>query len=577
MKTKIVIFATALIAAGLISSCAKNPVSPNNHPLVGMIENSVDSVVAGFRAFNSPQSWSLKVDSSSTDTTASIDTVGQKVTSQRWLVKNTTYSASSDPQKFMEFSPTEGVLYPGNLVQGNSIAGGALSTLAVPRAGGYLTLDILSGTRSQYSVYVDSLCSSAVNQAMNTILYNYKGGFPAQYAYTMEQVYSATQLNSDLDLGYSGPVNKINAQFNIDNSNSRSYVAVKLTQQFYTVSVNDPARPSDMIYKSVDPRELYSELETTGPACYISSVTYGRIYVLVYESTASASNLEAALDYAYNGTLVNGNVSSKTFFQNVMKQTTVSVMQIGGDAKQGLQVLNSQTGLNYDDIISFLTNGANFSSTNVGLPISYRVNYLVNDQLVAMNNVMQYTVSEKIPLDSSSSYLPSLFSIFINRLNITSTSIKPNGGCRVVVGLTNNITGKDSIIWDCPLSNWTIHSYPVYDGSGGWYDFTGLPAMSVGTNYALNWTVPQITLPNNTEYKLWIDFGINTYNSSENRRNWGWARAILQYDPMSQEWKFIKGEDNYPNPTFMTYVTNNPDVSGRFVYGINEDGEPLQP
>lgn len=571
MRTKIIIFATALIAAGLISSC-KNPVAPNKQPLVGIIVNSIDSVVAGFGELPKPSTWSLREDSLSTDTTVSSDTVGQKITKTKWLVERQSYSASSDAQKFMEFNPDASILWPGDLVQGYSVASGVLNFAAVPRTGGVITMDVVSGNSSSQSVHVDSMCNAAVNDAMNSILQRYQGTTPANYAFDIKQVYSATQLSSDLGLGYSGPVNSINDEFSVNTSKYKSCFAVELTQDYFTMSCDDPARPSDMIDPSVTPGALEAYLQEGGPLCYISSVTYGRIYILLYQSTASSIDLENALNYAYNEGIAHGNVNSKTDFQNIMAQTTVHVVQIGGNAEQGL---DSVTALSYNHINSFLTKGADFSPDNRGAPISYRVNYLANDQLVALNDVMQYTVTTKVPIDTSaSSYTQSAFGIFVNRLNVTQLGFdNMHGGCKMVVGLTNNITGKDSVIWTCPLSARSMNYYPVYDGPG--FDDFGTDFMSNGKNYQLYWTVPEFLLANNSDTKLWIDFFINDYEAKEGRWNWGWSRAYIQYDQTTQSWE-ITGTEGMSSDDLLITDCSNSDVFGKFVYTISVDGKPLQ-
>ena len=166
MKTRTAVLVTALIVLGLISSCAKNPTSPYGNHTVGFMRSPIDTVIGAFLDFTTPGTYS--------DTT--VDSYVDSTQNQKYIVKQTTYDASENANGFMQFDPNANVLYPGNLVGGNSVRDGVLSTLAVPRAGGTVTMSILSGDASDDSRQIDSMSYSAVHQAMNSILAGYQGG-----------------------------------------------------------------------------------------------------------------------------------------------------------------------------------------------------------------------------------------------------------------------------------------------------------------------------------------------------------------------------------------------------------------
>ena len=566
-------FPAIFLIAVALSSCSKNnPVSSGAVVDPTQVHN-IDTLVQDIPEFQQAPTWQTRVDSTSSDTTYSADTTGNQVDSTTWLSQNVSYSASSDPDTYMMFNPQASVLWPGNLVQGNSIASGVPNSVPISnRAPGNITLAILSGdsagTANKYYRTIDQFQYSTVNQAMNSILSGYHGGTPAKYSYSMEQVYSASQLNFDLSLGYSGPSVNASGDFGVSFSSSKTYFAVKLTQQFFTMVYDDPQGPSGVFGPGFTASELAPYTGAGNPVCYISSVTYGRIYILIYESDASAEDLNAALNFAYNGGVSSGNINSTADFNKVMSQTTVQVTQIGGDPQAGL---DAATALSYDKINSFLTLGADFSSTNIGEPISYTVKYLKDASLVRMNNVMQYTVTQKTPISTSTSYTQSKFNIFISDLSITQGGNDgPNGGCKVVVGVTNVLSGQDSVIWTSPITN-SDGNY--VDGTNGWFDFGNSSSSSnmvTGADFNLNFTVPQESLNNNSDKKLWIDFWINDWDG--NQRNWGYERIYLQYDDLQQTWT-----RSGPNGSSATQVSvANSDVTGTFNYSVKINGVKLQ-
>jgi len=556
------------IAVGLaliINACKKNPVAPET--TVNPVDAaSIDTLVQSVPEFQQAPTWSTRVDSTSSDTVTTADQNGNQVDSTTWLEQNVSYSASQNPDTYMMFNPQASVLWPGNLVQGNSIASGVPNSVPISnRASGNITLGILSGdsagTANKFYRTIDQFQYSTVNQAMNSILSGYHGGTPGKYSYSMEQVYSASQLNFDLSLGYTGPSVSASGQIGVSFSSTKTYFAVKLTQQFFTMVYDDPQGPSGVFGPGFTANQLAPYTGAGNPVCYISSVTYGRIYILIYESTASAQDLNAALSFAYNGGVASGNVQSTADFSKVMSQTTAQVLQIGGDPQAGL---DAATALSYDKINSFLTLGADFSSTNIGEPISYTVKYLKDASLVRMNSVMQYTVTQKTPISTSTSYTQSKFNIFLTDAYITN-STDPNGGdggVKMVVGITNNTTGQDSIVWTGPTTNGGEGGN--YDGSSAFYDF-GQDAMKTGTTFPLNWTVQQLKVDDNTNRNIWIDFWANEYDSN---RQWAYKRVILSYDALQQSW--VCTAPNGDTPTAVQVLANDTNVQFDYSIKVND-------
>ncbi len=572
MKSNVTFALTAIALAAVIASCNKNPVAPNNS-VTPVDAKNIDSLVASVPDFQPAPTWSTRVDSMSTDTTSTVDTSGTQVDSTTWLTQNVSYSASADPSTYMMFNPQASVLWPGNLVQGNSIASGVPNSIPISnRAPGNISLAILSGdsagTANKFYRTINQFQFSTVNQAMNSILAGYSGGTPAKYSYSMEQVYSASQINFNLSLGYTGPSVNGSGEFGLSFSRNKTYFAVQLTQQFFTMVYDDPQGASGAFGPGFTASELAPYTGPGNPVCYISSVTYGRIYILIYETTASADSLQAALNFAYNGGVASGSVNSTAAFDKVMSQTTVQVTQIGGDPQAGL---TAATALSYSAINSFMTRGADFSPNNIGQPISYTVKYLKDASLVRMNSVMQYTVSQKTPISTSTGYTKSPISIFVSDLSITQNNIsEPQGGCKVVVGLTNVITGHDSVVWTSPINNGQGGS-TLYDGTSGWFDF-GSTAMNAGTDLQLNFTAPQLQMDNNPNEKVWVDFWINDYNGNTGQRNWAYQRMYLQYDDMQQTW--VRSGPQGSSATQMPVST--PDVSGTFNFTVTISGVQLQ-
>ena len=324
-------------------------------------------------------------------TTEEIDGV---ITSTEWLCQKKRYSASQNPNDYIMFEPLSSVLWPGCLVQGKSIASGVPSIVPISvskRKPGNISFAIVSpdkeGAVNGYTGEGVPMGFSFVNQAMNNVLSRFGGNGYARYSYEMDMIQSASDLNYKLKAGYSGGVVKTNSSFGIDWTNNRTRVLVKLYQIYYTMVWDDPEGINGVFTPDITVNDLKPYTGPGNPLCYISSVSYGRVYFLVYESTASKQDLEAALNFS----LFKINTSQEAKHKAVMNQTSVRIMQIGGNAADGL---TQATALDLGKLQAFLDKGANFSAQNPGAPISYTIKYLRDASLVRMNNTLDYQVEE---------------------------------------------------------------------------------------------------------------------------------------------------------------------------------------
>jgi len=152
---------------------------------------------------------------------------------------------------------------------------------------------------------------------------------------------------------------------------------------------DDPAGLDGVFTPDITVRDLQNYTGNGNPICYISSVTYGRIYYLLYESSATKEELNAALAFSYNGTFYGAKVEAEANFAKTMTQTNARVFQIGGNAERGF---TPAMALDMEAIKEFLDAGANFSAKSPGAPISYTVKYLKNAKVVRMNNTMEYEI-----------------------------------------------------------------------------------------------------------------------------------------------------------------------------------------
>lgn len=201
------------------------------------------------------------------------------------------------------------LMWPGNLLQGNSIQTGQLASIPIGETG-----------RNAIEVKVDALSSNAsaptfksiidptagkVQDALGNILTSYFDSgtlFPANYSIDVQRTFTKKQLNLALSIGYTGSQIDLSASMGFNFNSAKTYYAVTIKQKFFNVSVAPKVGLKGIngwVKQNYPDSELSSYISNNNPATYISSVTYGRLYTLVYESEDTTTKLEQALTFAF--------------------------------------------------------------------------------------------------------------------------------------------------------------------------------------------------------------------------------------------------------------------------------------
>ena len=164
-----------------------------------------------------------------------------------WRIDTVKISASENPEDFALFNPLAGVLWPGNLVQGTTLAGGVTASIPVAvskRKPGNISLAIVSpagNVGDPMYLKVDNMQFSTVNQAMNDVMRGFGGHGYAQYSFTFHTIESTQQLDFSLNASFSGYGASAKAGLSVSNEDKYTYILVRLHQAYYTLVYDDPA------------------------------------------------------------------------------------------------------------------------------------------------------------------------------------------------------------------------------------------------------------------------------------------------------------------------------------------------
>jgi len=294
------------------------------------------------------------------------------------------HSIVDAPQNYATFDPNAEVVFPGNLLQGRSLGGATPDPIVLDRAPGTITINLVNGSEV-VSADVDEVRYSTVIQAMNDIIADNSGVLPAAFTYSSAEVQSREQMALRMGVNVNSLTTDVRARLSLNQDTSYSSFLVELTQRYYTMSFDMPSSMGALFADTVTPADLARYVSDDNPATYISSVTYGRRFYLLIESTESASEMSASIRASYDAALAGGSAHLEGRDADSLTNVNVKVFALGGDANLALAAFNGDV----DAVAAFLTEGGDITT---GVPLSYTVRNVKDNSLVNVKVATEYEV-----------------------------------------------------------------------------------------------------------------------------------------------------------------------------------------
>lgn len=311
---------------------------------------------------------------------------GGNTKTQRWVCTTKTLSVLDGNGQYPLFNTNADVIYPGNLLQGKTLSNATPSPIVVERAGGTISYDLNNGNLSS-TFTVDKVSKSSIQDAMNNIIANSGEVVPANFQLDIEEVQSESQLALEMGLNVSTFTTKVKSNMSFSTEREYNRFLVKLTQSYYTMSFDLPTSLNQLFDESVSPEQLATYVQPDNPATFISSVTYGRIFYMLVESTSSRQEMSAKLDVSYGAfrNSVDGSVDVDSFQE--MENVKIKVIAYGGDAAGTFELAGEATIQNIADKL------AESTDIRAGLPLSYVVRSVERpDKIVGTSIATEYDV-----------------------------------------------------------------------------------------------------------------------------------------------------------------------------------------
>ncbi|PCJ94855.1 MAG: hypothetical protein COA50_10750 [Flavobacteriaceae bacterium] len=310
--------------------------------------------------------------------------------------KTEDYNLESNFDDVAILRPTNGVVWPGALVIGNSgMLDGMPDPLTLGRAAVTLRLD-LPGIGEQGTIVVDNPVNSSIQSSIDNSLewWNanaYQEGYvnAANSSYQATTSYSSKQMSLDVGLNLEWATGSVASQLEYESSTTKKVALMVYKQVFYTVTMDTPSTPASVFGPNVTAEQVGAVINSETPPAYINSVSYGRIIMFRMETTNTSTSvdLDAVLEYAGG---VNGTGTVNASYDEILSKSSITVVTIGGNAEVASEAITA-TG---PGSLSHIITGENavYSRENPGVPIAYTIRYLKDNTFAKMGYTTDYKI-----------------------------------------------------------------------------------------------------------------------------------------------------------------------------------------
>lgn len=275
--------------------------------------------------------------------------------------------------EIVAFGASSDALYPGSIIQGKSLADGQLTPISSSLKPLTLTLQ---GGKSQT---VTTPTFASVNSAIQSLAAT-SNPKAADIKYFKSTMYSSESSFLELGLNFNWLLGSVKSKFESRKGVKRASTLLYMKQVYFRVSCDKPSFDDDVTVS-----QLMPYMGQGNPPCYISSVDYGRIFLV----RVTADTTQEALDNAIAASYSVFSVSTGFGSMNLNVNTTFDALVLGGSASGAGEALSYAS---LEKINELIRKEAQYSPNNPGVPIAYSVRHLGSQTPVILGASAEYGV-----------------------------------------------------------------------------------------------------------------------------------------------------------------------------------------
>lgn len=273
----------------------------------------------------------------------------------------------------MSSDATSNVIFPGAMLQGEYFEDGQFVPITIPKSGGNLILEGLSGSLEK-TAYADSYTFGEVTQQISNLLSGPSQATVADFTHSVKEAGSREEFLFNIGLDGRYGLSKIESQLEIARAHEENTVILEFRQVFYKISIENPETMYSMFRDGEDAEDPEDQISAGNPPLYVSSVYYGRQIFFKAVSNHSTEDIKASLEGSYQGLTGSVELESGFTYSEVLNSSEISYIVRGGSAEVASTPINSDD--MYQAVLDVITEGATWSQANPGAPIGFDLKYL---------------------------------------------------------------------------------------------------------------------------------------------------------------------------------------------------------
>ncbi len=354
----------------------------------------------------------------------------------------TPYEMSRNPDKIVTLNPDVGKLWLGSMLQGSGYAGGLGSLKALPmgdRAPLKVYMDLLN---PKVTRTVDAPDAASMQEAIGGLATEAEQkGKDLPNVAAFQQTDVSTTKQGLLELGFSANYigGKASGKLDISNEQQTSTVMASFQQRYFTVSYVTPPTPADYFTSDAtisDFREQRNlgRVGVGNPPVVVSSISYGRIFLMTISSRTTQEKLSATLNAAFSMAGNGGEIELTAEQKEILQNSTFDVISNGGNEAAFLEAVKTRK------IDAFLEKPSKPTSAR---PISYQVDNISSGSAAAFTETTKYNLTT---CSAQSNRLETVGEIWkLSNLSVTSLRCDQNMYGNILINNENvvHIADKD--------------------------------------------------------------------------------------------------------------------------------------
>ncbi|MEM7415100.1 MAG: FG-GAP-like repeat-containing protein [Gemmatimonadota bacterium] len=333
----------------------------------------------------------------------------------RYVCQERPYSISDAPEKIIMFSPNQSILYAGALIQGRSKKElGSLLPLSIAERApiDVVIADLPTGQNSRTVVPTLATVSGARGEMIGDAVLN-ELGTPSSSTFELNTYHSEQAFALSANLSGRYLAFEASASGSVNRKQATTTVTAHYFEKMYTVSVERPVGgffSDDFTNAALDGYVADGVIGPDNLPVYVSEIVYGRMMMFSVTSTASESDIRAAMQASYNSFTGSASGGVSTRQEALLSESEITITAVGGSGEAASAMIVS------GDWSAYFQESAELDTA---VPLSYTFSNVGDGSIAAVTESTDYTISECQPKP----LIPGTFD-FNNRLEL-ATGITP--------------------------------------------------------------------------------------------------------------------------------------------------------